>query len=166
MKNRIAIILGGVLVLTSLFYFILIRIPHWSLEKEGTLIKLNRGTGKAYQLLNGGWKVIKEAGEPKKLDSSEADKVTGKAGFEFDGAFKASLYNGTHSRITGMTISVTVKCDNATNNFKRQYYQATDIPPLSDAVVVFNITKPSDYTTHYWGMPAVYGIPELKADGD
>ena len=183
MKIRNTLIIAAVSLIglfCSLVIFAIInRIPHWSAEtvtlssvnvgvtvikKEEALIKFNRGgTGKAYLYKDGSWTLITEANaiKPVKMDIlGVASKIDGRSVFEDDG-LKTFIYNGTSWRLTGEMIEVNVKCSDEKNNFKRIYYQKTDIAPFSDGTFTFNITKPMDFKSYSVNLVDWYGVPEL-----
>ena len=175
------VILVVFLIFAAAFIAVIQRIPHWSAQtatlssttiagtvvrKDEALVKLNSWSGTAYVYDNGVWKHIATSNDVVKLEPSLIEKVTGQGYFTDDGTFQASIYNGTGWRIKSAMLDLSVTCTNHDNNFKRNYYQVTDIAPYSESRIVFTVSKPFDLDKFTWDFSALYGLQEIQPDNN
>jgi hypothetical protein len=85
------------------------------------------------------------------LTNVELSKLTGRAGLEYDNAYKGDIYNGNQNlTISELTLSITTTQEG--KDVTRQYLGDVDIPPLKTGSIRFDIILGDQKADYTWGI--------------
>jgi len=82
--------------------------------------------------------------------------LTGRANLEW-GKLSGSVYNGTDWTVKRIVFSVTIKEEDGTVRWTREYATNVRIPPKSSSETTFDVTGAGDFGSWSWSITEAYG---------